>query len=216
MNVAAFVLKPATYHALCPDKVRNGRDAELSDCTCHDKWREIGEIKKKAEDSIGAPRSAVAAAETAAKLSLHRDEELKKAAHDALEAAKAQLADVEANLLQVAQTLKRYECSCVLGLAAAEQALDEAAFDPDKKRLAERALFTRQQEMDASHCAGHFKQCSCHCQTTMSRCKRESTSMVEFMASEEQSPDFFVSHWYGQPCCDLLLCLEGLRAGEEA
>jgi len=206
-DMVAFVLKPATYHALCPDNVRHGPAAELSDCTCHERWRELGEIKKLVEDSIGAPRSAVAAAETAVRNAASRDEDEKKDAHDTLQAVRRTLADVEANLLQVTQTLKRYECSCVLGLAAAEKTLADAAFDPDKKRRATKALYVAQEAMDQDYCSGHFRECACHCQTTINRCKRESCSMVEFMALEEQSPDFFVSHWYGESCCDTLLCL---------
>ena len=32
-------------------------------------------------------------------------------------------------------------------------------------------------------------------------------SMVELMASEEQPPHYFVSHWWGEPIVDFLRCL---------
>merc|ERR1712232_104339 len=34
------------------------------------------------------------------------------------------------------------------------------------------------------------------------------TSMVEFMSDQEQPPDYFVSHYWGEPVLQIVLCLK--------
>ena len=68
----------------------------------------------------------------------------------------------------------------------------------------------------ACDCSVHRQPCYKHV-TVAAKCGRfvinpatvaHRCSMVEIMASDEQPPDFFVSHFWAEPILDFLLCIE--------